>query len=107
VLEEWAQTSEGELLVTPALERCRALLAAGRGLPEEAEGWAQDTIAEAEAVGTQWDWLEGLRARGIAAVLAHDPARAADSLRLVWEHTLQEGVDEPGALRSRQSSSMR
>jgi DNA-binding CsgD family transcriptional regulator len=97
VLDEWAQTSEGELLVTPALERCRALLAAGRGLPDEAERWAQEAITKAEAAGTQWDWLEGLRARGIAAVLAHDPARAADNLRMVWEHTLREGVDEPGA----------
>jgi DNA-binding CsgD family transcriptional regulator len=47
-------------------------------------------------VVTPWDWLEALRARGIAALLAHDPTKAVDSLRLVWEHTLREGVDEPG-----------
>ncbi len=96
VLDEWVQTSEGELLVPPALERCRALLAAGRGLPEEAETWAQETIAKAEAAGTQWDWLEALRARGIAALLGHDSATAVESLRTVWEHTVREGVDEPG-----------
>jgi DNA-binding CsgD family transcriptional regulator len=96
LLDEWAQTSEGALLVIPALERCRALLAAGRGLPEEAEKWAAETITRAEAVGMQWEWLEALRARGIAALLVHDHARAAEKLRTVWEHTLREGVDEPG-----------
>lgn len=96
LLDEWTQTSEGELLVTPALERCRALLAAGRGLPEEAERWAQETIARAQAVGTQWDWLEALRARGTAALLAHDAGSGVESLRAVWEHTVREGVDEPG-----------
>ncbi len=45
----------------------------------------------------QWEWLEALRARGIAALLAHDPARAVESLSTVWEHTLREGVDDPGA----------
>jgi DNA-binding CsgD family transcriptional regulator len=77
-------------------ERCRALLAAGRGLPGEAEQWAAETIARAEATGNRWDLLEALRARGVAALLAHDPARAAESLRAVWEHTQREGVDEPG-----------
>ena len=32
----------------------------------------------------------------MAALLAHQPERAVDSLRAVWEHTLREGVDEPG-----------
>ena len=31
--------------------------------------------------GSRWDRLEALRARGIAALLAHEPARAAESLR--------------------------
>jgi DNA-binding CsgD family transcriptional regulator len=97
LLDELGHTSEGELFGFPVVERCQALLAAGRGLPEEAETWAQETIARAEAVGAQWDWLEALRARGIAALMAHDTARAVESLRTVWEHTLREGVDEPGA----------
>jgi len=96
VLGELAETLEAELFVVPVVDRCHALLAAGRGLPEEAERWAGKAIARAEAVGTQWDWLEALRARGIAALLAHNPGRAVGSLRLVWEHTLREGVDEPG-----------
>ena len=97
LLDELSQTSEGQLFVFPVLERCHALLAAGRGLVKEAESWTRETIARAEAVGAQWDWLEALRARGLAALLAHDPATAAKSLVTVWEHTLREGVDEPGA----------
>jgi DNA-binding NarL/FixJ family response regulator len=77
-------------------ERCRALLAAGRGLPGEAERWAAGALARAEATGSQWERLEALRARGIAALLAHDPARAAASLGAVWADTRREGVDEPG-----------
>ena len=38
---------------------------------------------------------------GIAALLARDPERAAESLRLVWEHTRREGVDEPGVFPGR------
>jgi DNA-binding NarL/FixJ family response regulator len=78
-------------------ERCRALLAAGRGLPEEAEQWAAEALEGARAAGNQWDRLEALRARGIAALLRHEPAQAAESLRAVWEHLRREGVDEPGA----------
>ncbi len=96
LLDEWAEPSERDLLAWPMYERCRALLAAGRGLPEEAERWAAEAIARAEEAGVGWDRLEALRARGTAALLEHDPSRAADSLRLVWEHTEREGVDEPG-----------
>jgi DNA-binding CsgD family transcriptional regulator len=38
-----------------------------------------------------------LRVRGVAALLAREPDRAADSLRVVWEHTQREGVEDPGA----------
>ena len=72
-------------------ERCRALLAAGRGLPEEAEQWAARALADAEATGDRWDVLEALRARGIAALLAHEPARAVESLRAVWEPHVARG----------------
>ena len=96
LLDEWRQSPEGELFVTPSFQRCVALHAAGRGFPAEAERSAAETISRAEEIGTQWDWLEALRARGIAALLAHDPAQAAASLRTVWEHTEREGVSEPG-----------
>jgi DNA-binding CsgD family transcriptional regulator len=95
LLDEWAESSDR--MVWPMYERCRALLAAGRGLPGEAERWAAKAITGAEATGVRWDWLEALRARGIAAILASEPARAAESLRAVWEHTRREGVDDPGA----------
>jgi DNA-binding CsgD family transcriptional regulator len=96
LLDEWEQSTEGELFVNPIYQRCRALLAAGRGLPDEAEGWAADAIAQGEAIGTHWDWLEALRARGIAAGLAHEHERAAESFRTVWGHTEREGVRDPG-----------
>ena len=93
-LEEWAGTSDGELLRFPSYERCHALLAAGRGRADEAERWAAQAIAAARA---GWEELEALRARGIAALLGHEPARAANSLRAVWRHTVRNDVDEPGA----------
>jgi DNA-binding CsgD family transcriptional regulator len=40
--------------------------------------------------------LEALRARGVAALLSREPARAAESLRAVWERTEREGVRDPG-----------
>ena len=46
--------------------------------------------------GRMWDQLECARARGIAALLAPDAARAAESLRPAWEHVVREGVTEPG-----------
>ena len=96
LLDDWAESSDLELLVFPMYERCRALLAAGRGLPEEVEQWAAKAIAAAQAIGVRWDELEALRALGMAALLAHQPEPAADSLRAVWNHTQREGVDEPG-----------
>lgn len=96
LLGEWAESADRDLLLAPMYERCRALLAAGEGLPDEAERWAAQAIADAEATGFRWDGLEALRARGIAALLAGDPARALESLRSVWDHTEREGVDEPG-----------
>jgi DNA-binding NarL/FixJ family response regulator len=96
LLDEW-ESADRQLLIMPTYERSRALLAAGRGFPAEAERWAASAIVDAEPRGYRWQVLEALRARGIAALLAHDPARSAESLGVVWEHTLREGVDEPGA----------
>ncbi len=97
LLDEWGESDDGQFLITPTYQRCRALLAAGRGPPTEAERWAAPALAEAEARGYRWQVLEASRALGLAALLAHDPARAAERLRSVWEHTEREGVDEPGA----------
>src|SRR5262249_51098209 len=40
---------------------------------------------------------EALRASGLAALLEREPEWAISSLDAVWEHTLREGVDDPGA----------
>ena len=96
LLDDWAESEDDELLFWPMYERCNALLAAGRGLPAQAETWAAKAIARAEATGVRWDQLEALRAVGMAALLLHEPARAAQSLRVVFEHTIRERIDEPG-----------
>jgi DNA-binding CsgD family transcriptional regulator len=96
LLDEWTESSEGELLHFPMYERCRALLAAGRGLADEAREWATKAVTHADATGSRWDRLEALRARGIAALVANRPSSAVDDLRIVWTHTKREGVDDPG-----------
>jgi DNA-binding CsgD family transcriptional regulator len=97
MLDEWAESTDREAMPWPQHERCRALLASGEGRSEEAERWAGEAVARATAIGGRWDLLEALRARGLTALLAHEPARAAESLRVVWQHTEREGIDEPGA----------
>jgi DNA-binding CsgD family transcriptional regulator len=97
LLDEWAASTDRELLHWPMYERCRALLAAGRGDPDEARRWGAEALARAEATGVRWDWLETKRALGVAALLARDVEAAARDLRTVWEHTLREGVGDPGA----------
>ena len=96
ILDEWAESFDLEVPFWPMYERCRALLAAGRGLPDEAERWATEAVGRAETTGVRWDKLEALRARGTAALLRGDPTSAVDCLRPVWAHTRREGVDEPG-----------
>lgn len=97
LLDEWEASDEGQFLITPTYRRCRALLAVGRGDPAAAREWADPALAEAERRGYTWQILESNRALGIAALLAHDPATAADHLRLVHAHCEREGVDELGA----------
>src|SRR5262249_9531016 len=96
LLDEW-ESADRQLLIRATYERSRALLAAGRGFHEQAERRAALALAGAEPGGYRWQILEALRARGTAAVLAHDQERATESLADVWESLRQEGVDEPGA----------
>ena len=96
LLDEW-RSADRQLLIAATYERSRALLAAGRGFPEEAERLASSSLAGSEPYGYRWQVLEALRARGIAALIAAEPARAAESLAAVWQHMQSEGVDEPGA----------
>jgi DNA-binding CsgD family transcriptional regulator len=83
-------------MMRPMYHRCRALLAAGRGLAEPAGSWAAEAIARAEDVGCRWDWLEARRAQGMVALLERDPARAIECLRPAWQHIVDERLGDPG-----------
>lgn len=99
-LDEWDEwTVPGdphERVVGPA--RCRALLEAIRGRPDESMVWAQRAITAAKAIENFREQTEARRAAGIAAVLAHDPASAVDELRPLWEHGQREGIGDPGVI---------
>jgi len=96
LLDEWSETGDREISPGQFYERCLALLAAGCGRVEEARRFSDEAVAEAEAIGYEWDWLESMRARGMTALLAGEPRLAVESLGAVWDHTTREGVDEPG-----------
>ena len=95
LLDEW-QSADRQLLIEETYLRSRALLAVGRGFPQEAEPLAARSLAGAEPRGYYWQVNEARRALGLAALLAHEPADAAEHLGAVWEHMRREGVDEPG-----------
>ena len=97
LLEAWDATADGELLIQPGNERCRALLAAVRGDPEGAQRWAAEAIVGWEETQVAWDLLEAQRAQGLAALAAGAPERAIEPLQAAWEHMLREGVRDPGA----------
>jgi DNA-binding CsgD family transcriptional regulator len=98
LLDEWAESGTMEGL-EPEHARCSSLLAALRGRPDEMERWAAAALAPAAGgdIWDNWDELEVLRARGIAALFAQEPERAAAALGQVWDHTLRAGVADPGA----------
>ena len=97
LLDEWAESTDSFLLHWPMYERCRALLAAGRGDAPEAKRWARRAMESANAGSQGWDWLEGSRALGLAALLEKELDGAVQHLGAVWEHTQREGVLDPGA----------
>ncbi len=97
LLEEWGMDADRELVVAPAYERCRGLLAAGRGDHEAVEAWAARTMAAAEASGVDWEMFEAGRARGTAALLRGRPEAAVEHLAPIWRRTAGEGVEDPGA----------
>jgi len=82
-------------LITATYQRCRALLEAGRGEAQAAEQWAAPAFADAQARGYRWQVLEASRALGMAALLAHQPGDAVGWLRAVWQHTQDQGVEDP------------
>jgi DNA-binding CsgD family transcriptional regulator len=97
LLDEWAQSSDFETQFRPQHPRCRSLLEAERGAPDEARRWGQETIRLAQDAGSKWDELEARRALGIIAMLEPDPERALTEMWPAWEHCEREGVLDPGA----------
>ena len=93
-LDEWAAL-EPEAAGTRA--RLQAVLAAVRGDPGRATALAAQVLQVGESDAHEWDRLEARRAAGLAALLAREPEQAAASLAAVWEHTVREGVEDPGA----------
>lgn len=96
LLDEWGESTDRYLLLWPMYERCRALLAVGRGDVGEAVRWSEDAIARGRSTGSRWDQLEAQRALGTARLLAGEVEAAAETLRAVWEHTVRQGIEEPG-----------
>ena len=97
MLDDWADSTDRALLNWPMYERCRGLLAAGRGDVEDARHWASRAVDLADSTGVMWDWLEATRTLGVAALLAKDLPEAVSRLSAVWDHTQREGVSDPGA----------
>lgn len=92
-LDAWSALPE----IRIATARLHALQAAIQGEPAEAIRRA-DVIAHADEVDCPaWDRLEADRARGIVALLEEDWSSAASLLMSVWDHTVNEGIDDPGA----------
>jgi DNA-binding CsgD family transcriptional regulator len=96
LLDDWGASTDNALLHWPMYERCRALLAAGRGDSEEARRWGRMTLDRVESTGVRWDWLEAKRALGLAALLDKDIAEASQQFATVWDHTQREWVEDPG-----------
>lgn len=99
-LEEWDEWTlpddPHERVVGPA--RCRALLEAIRGRPDEARMWTQRAVAAAKSIENFREETEAHRAAGLADLFSRDAASAVEELRSLWEHGLREGVADPGVI---------
>jgi DNA-binding CsgD family transcriptional regulator len=93
-LAQWTALEPG--LQATAM-RGLAALAAVRGDPGRAAALAARVLQASGPDAFQWDRLEAMRAAGLAALLAREPERAVTSLAAVWQHTVREGVEDPGA----------
>jgi hypothetical protein len=98
LMDEFDQWSALEPEASTARARIEAVLAALRGEPHRVMELASRALKDYESDGfAGWDRLEALRAMGLAALLEREPERAIASLDAVWEHTVREGVEDPGA----------
>ena len=99
LLAEWDHwTSQGGGTLRSTKLRLRALLASLKGDGRLARRLAAEVVDDV-GYGRMgpWDGLEASRADGIGALLQHDATAAVAALERVWEHTIREGVDDPGA----------
>jgi len=96
-LEEFDQWAALEPEASGFRARLGALLAALRGEPGRAAALAEEVLQASESTTNEWDRLEARRAAGLAALLQRQPEQAITSLAEVWEHTVREGVEDPGA----------
>ncbi|HEV8065023.1 MAG TPA: LuxR family transcriptional regulator [Acidimicrobiales bacterium] len=88
---------EGPSWAGPLRTRFQSLLDAMTGTDKDATAWAAATLEVGSAHVSGWDQLEVSRAGGLAALFERDTRRAIDSLGAVWEHTVREHIDDPGA----------
>jgi DNA-binding CsgD family transcriptional regulator len=91
-LDQWVAFLGLEALI----RRLRAQLAALVGDAATADRWADD-VGSGGWAARRWAVLEAGRARGLAALFDRDPGRAVELLWPIWEHTVRENVDDPGA----------
>jgi len=96
-LEEFDQWAALEPEASGFRARLEAVLAALRGEPGRAAALAEEVLQAGESATSEWDRLEARRAAGLAALLQRQPEQAITSLAEVWEHTVREGVEDPGA----------
>jgi DNA-binding NarL/FixJ family response regulator len=96
-LEEFDQWAALEPEAAAFRVRLEAVLAAVRGDPGRATVLTAEVLQASESTTSEWDRLEARRAAGLAALLQRQPEQAVISLAEVWEHTLREGVQDPGA----------
>ena len=98
LLDEW-ESADRQLLIEETYLRSRALLAVGRGFPQQAEPLAARSLAGTEPRGYYWQVNEARRALGVGALLAHDPgARPRASAR---SGSTRSGRESTSLVRSR------
>jgi len=98
LIEDWDQWAALAPEVAVVRARIDAVLAALRGDPGRAMELAATVLEASESDGWHgWGRLETMRAVGLVALLEREPERAIASLSAVWEHTVREGVEDPGA----------
>ena len=92
-LDQWADL--GELVLTQA--RLEAVLAAMSGEVAHAVRRANVVLGRARELHAEWDRIEASRALGLCALLENDAERAVELFGQIWDLTVRERVDDPGA----------